>query len=75
MPHRLSAINERDRHLQTGRSWSSDLDQRSAQGAERPLNSGEAAPFSLVPRDQAPGSDPSTSHLDGVFNWSTQRSG
>jgi len=57
-------MNERDRHLQTGRSWLTNLEHRGARGVERLLASGEAALFSERPCDQAPDSDPSASYLD-----------
>jgi hypothetical protein len=73
--HRLTSTNERDRHLQSGRSWTTDPDHRGADGVERLLTSGEAAPCYEVRSDQAPDSDPSASHFDSSTTSAVPNSG
>jgi hypothetical protein len=57
-------VNERERHLQTGRSWPAGHQQPEACRVERPLRLSETAPFCEVRADRVLRSDPSASHLD-----------
>jgi hypothetical protein len=77
--HRRNSMNGRDPILQTGRSWSTDLEHCGARGVEGPLRSGESGPFLEVRADHVPHIDPSASRLDpqpssaALISWRQSR--